>query len=149
MGWFRKGSNCFDSLCLEFKIDMLETTNLGSPAQSLLLPLLVALEQYPSYFSDEDLAQVKGFLQAFPKSSWALSSLFTESSQAKDVVSSLLADLGNIAALADRSEDDLIASINRKIAEVAFLRLVGDSKLWAKGHHLPPDYRFNREEVYN
>ena len=128
---------------------MLETTNLDSPAQNLLLPLLVALEQYSSYFSDEDLAQVKGFLQAFPKSYWALSSLFAENSEAKDVVLSLLAELRNINALADRSEDELVAKINRKIAEVAFSRLLGDAQLWARGHHLPPDYRFNREEVYN
>ena len=84
---------------------MLETTNLDSPAQNLLLPLLVALEQYSSYFSDEDLAQVKGFLQAFPKSYWALSSLFAENSEAKDVVLSLLAELRNINALADRLID--------------------------------------------
>ena len=52
-------------------------------------------------------------------------------------------------SLTELSETELISHIDRKIVEITFSRLLTEATTLSANHPLPPDYRFNREELYN
>lgn len=128
---------------------IVETAPISTPDQSPLLPLLIALEQNPTHFSDETLTQLKKILSAFPDNLPNLNSFLPENFKSEKNSLPSFDHLPSYTALKELSETELISRIDRKIVEITFSHLLTEATTLSANHPLPPDYRFNREELYN